>query len=467
LQSFQKRKKAMVNLSQSLDTIDVSPHLNLIENFQNSFSIENQFVSNGVLGEGERGLGKDWGITAATAISAGLKPTSRSYELHLAERSDPKGNLYLQRLFKQKICKELLSKTEKSCGNKLGSYVSIVDKGNGRVVFSNVVRCGSRFCPNCSGLLAEEKKTEANFILGVLNKKFRVYGLSINLPKNVQFGFLTLTIPHKMWSVLSDLMGSAEYSEGLRGAFKKFYKAPIFGKKGKIKGWIRALEVTHSPENGFHPHIHVLLVFDGDDDINFEEIEKKLLHHWRVATTSSGFGYLDGVHGLDLKECGTRRKDTAAIANYLTEQDKWDISSEMTAINKRGRGSSLSMNQIQRLVARGMATPLEFMAIQEYISFFKNYKVQTIGYGGICRPIKQLYGKKVYRDSYKHECGIPSVEDERIVATMSWELFRRIIYCDGFKSLNRMYMEGFDLQSINSHLIAKYDEGFQRILAVD
>lgn len=135
-----------------------------------------------------------------------------------------------------------------------------------------VNRCKNKtFCPNC------KKLNVARFI-----HEFRAIMPQL---QNYDFYMVTLTVP----SVPMDDAGVAlddaisKFSEKFR-KFNRKYSAPRLTPSGKLSsqalqsryfdlvGGIRVLEITYSEENGFHPHLHcVLLVPKGLDEKYLEK----------------------------------------------------------------------------------------------------------------------------------------------------------------------------------------------------
>lgn len=86
-----------------------------------------------------------------------------------------------------------------------------------------------------------------------------------------QMVMLTLTAPHYLNDDVGDLL------RGLRESLNKVFKdrsGRNFINRFQILGRIRALEVTWSENNGFHPHFHILLfVPTGYSAKDFKDME--------------------------------------------------------------------------------------------------------------------------------------------------------------------------------------------------
>jgi hypothetical protein len=122
--------------------------------------------------------------------------------------------------------------------------VAIVKSGeSGRCRFDGVISCGSVWeCPVCSRNIKQRRAQEVKVALDVHGGRKAV--------------LLSLTVRHGWGDDLRKMRsGLADAWRGLtRGApWRKF------SDKVGLRGSIRAAEVTHG-ENGFHPHLHVLLL---------------------------------------------------------------------------------------------------------------------------------------------------------------------------------------------------------------
>jgi len=90
-------------------------------------------------------------------------------------------------------------------------------------------------------------------------------------------------------------MGALSEMKGRR-AFKK-----IMENLGYI-GQIRALEVTHSEANGWHPHSHEILFLEGHvTPEQLKAAEDALFEQWRKYAVKHGLGAPSREHGVDLQ----------------------------------------------------------------------------------------------------------------------------------------------------------------------
>lgn len=415
-----------------------------------SFKLAASVVNNSVFGEQSGSLDIYSPVSAEVPVNAGFQwADSDAYKLHALEKSNPMSPLKLQKLFKRKVLSHdssIFSETEQSCGEVITKYATLAEV-DGNLCFRNIKFCQSRYCPNCVYGYSRKKQQKIRFVLDSL--------LADETSDKYDMYFLTCTVPHQRWGSLGELLGSVALGGGIKSAYKKLTNSRLF--RSDISGFISSLEVTYSELNGWHPHYHVLLFVRKGFDPDL--LKERIFNHWRVAATSSGFGYLSSDSGIDLRLCGQSDTDSKLLACYLGKEDKWDLTSEMTSVAKVGRGNNLTMLQLQKMVARDIASPVQFMAAIEYIKIFKQKRVGTISFAGICKKVAALYDVKKKEDG-SHL----NVESKEVLkASMSWSLYKKIVDSNGLPEINRLYIEGFDLHRINTFISDTYDESFVTI----
>lgn len=103
--------------------------------------------------------------------------------------------------------------------------------------------CDLRLCPVCTGRRAMKNALKLS---QVMNETETRYGY--------QFLFLTLTVE----SCEGDKLGAA-LSQLTAGWNRLMQQRPVLR---AVKGWFRAIEITHGRETGYHPHIHAILAVE-------------------------------------------------------------------------------------------------------------------------------------------------------------------------------------------------------------
>lgn len=122
-----------------------------------------------------------------------------------------------------------------------------VDNETGEKKLDSMMSCQVRLCPMCNWRRS----------LKIYGQVSKVMDKALE-DKDYRFLFLTLTCENVEGKELSRTI------DRLFHAFKKLSERKIF--KQSVKGWFRALEVTHnlneqsSSYNTYHPHFHIILM---------------------------------------------------------------------------------------------------------------------------------------------------------------------------------------------------------------
>jgi hypothetical protein len=186
----------------------------------------------------------------------------------------------------------------------IGQIVEIhKTEGAKRYHYRNLQTCKSVWlCPCCSGKISEKRRVE---VLKAMKGHKRNGG---------KMYLLTLTLPHRVNQSLKTVL------TGLKGAFRSFKQDRLYREGFKVEsgfvGDIYSLEATYG-ENGWHPHLHILLFLD--KKIDMKAAEAKLLEVWQKVVVSKGFN--------EPNEHGLRLEGGEKAANYIS---KWGLEHEMT-----------------------------------------------------------------------------------------------------------------------------------------
>ena len=199
---------------------------------------------------------------------------------------------------------------------------------DGKAHVSGLEHCGNPWCcPLCSPVIRGKRARDLRATVEWWNTD-PLHGLA----------FATLTIPHTtddplaaMTTLVADawsLMTRSQRWRALRRAMG-------------VRHYARALEITWSPANGWHPHLHLLLYLDGRADAR--RLKESLHDQWS-----------DAVSGLTPERRKPSRRrgvlvesvdaNPARVAAYMSKTpDRRDIASEMTRSDrKHGRHGSLA-----------------------------------------------------------------------------------------------------------------------------
>jgi hypothetical protein len=144
---------------------------------------------------------------------------------------------------------------------------------------------------------------------------------------------LTLTVPHSRDNSLEDTLSK------LSKAKSKLFKD---GLALQNEGHITSLEVKYSSENGWHPHLHLIVITDkkysehemkgtlGVNPKNFGVLgyEKMIGMQWQKYCKSVGLKEPSLKHGVDLKRgYDDKKHSTDELIDYILKDD---LSNEMT-----------------------------------------------------------------------------------------------------------------------------------------
>lgn len=188
--------------------------------------------------------------------------------------------------------------------------------------WSGLERCGSIWaCPVCSAVIrhgrSEEIQTAAD--------RWTETGGGVSM--------LTLTTRHRKSDPLADNLDLA--LECWRDMTKRRPWKRLAERLG-LAGYIRSVEVTWGWANGWHPHIHGLLLTERPlTDAEALELQREVFGLWEGVVTARGGRRLSRKHGV--------RVSAATSAEYVAKVQEHDRAGlEMARLDlKRGRAGGL------------------------------------------------------------------------------------------------------------------------------
>jgi hypothetical protein len=152
--------------------------------------------------------------------------------------------------------------------------VDLSDRG---VCFRGLFRCKSRHgCVYCARKVAYTTQEEMKAVCAAFLEAH---------PKGA-IGFLTATVPHKIQTLLEDSL------DVVLKAWRSVRQGRLATRLKSLgmAGYIRALDVTYGGNNGWHPHIHALVLFERKpSDIQLETIEGEMFNRWNTYVQRRGF----------------------------------------------------------------------------------------------------------------------------------------------------------------------------------
>lgn len=186
----------------------------------------------------------------------------------------------------------------------------------GKAFYGNLQVCASVWaCPCCAAKISERRRVELSSAI----EKAKEQNFTVQL--------LTVTVPHGLGddvTTIVDRMLDA-WRRITTGRAGKNLKA-----KHQIEGTVRSLEVTYG-QNGFHPHLHVLLFQKSGSSPDQVQVDFSPL--WQSSCVKSGLPRPSDQHGC-------RVDDGSYAAAYAS---KWGLESELTKSHvKQGKRDSLT-----------------------------------------------------------------------------------------------------------------------------
>ncbi|MEK5257659.1 protein rep [Paenibacillus sp. FSL F4-0125] len=284
-----------------------------------------------------------------------------------------------------------------------------------KAFYGGLMVCGSVWvCPVCAAKISERRRSE----------------LKIAFDSHLQQGgyctMVTLTFSHSRTDKLQDLLIALSKSvqDFSRGGRDRVFRESI-GLVGKI----RAFEITYG-QNGWHPHIHLLLMHNNEiEPWEREEVRDKLYDMWEGACAKNGLS-TNYEHGLKID-------DAAEASQYIGKwgdiMDKpWGTDSEMTKANiKKGRAGSMTPFDFLRAV-------IEDGDLQ-YEDKFREYAAATKGMHQLVWS-RGLKAKYLIEDKSDEEVATEKIEEADLLGLLDWQEWRYILH-NGLRATLLNYVE--------------------------
>lgn len=205
-------------------------------------------------------------------------------------------------------------------------------------------------CPECSVKIAAKRSEE---VAKVLAHHVGTGGVPL---------LVTLTMRHHREHSLAECLA----------ALTKGWGAVTGGRAAQadyaagLRGWVRALEVTRSADNGWHVHVHALVVVEktmSDDAV--DAMTGSWFARWSAGLVRAGMPAPTAEHGLDVQriESAGLSETSGAWARYVC---KGLATEAVMGSTKAARGTSRSIYELMRdaTVGRRMENPDTGQVIQ-------------------------------------------------------------------------------------------------------
>lgn len=203
--------------------------------------------------------------------------------------------------------------------------------------YANLQICGSVWtCPVCAAKVSERRKMEI------------VQASDTHVAAGGGLYMVTFTFSHSRQDNLKRLI------LGLRQALTTMRKQRAYKRLTQyvdFVGLIRALEVTHGEENGWHPHVHELWLTSaklGREALRI--LQRDLFGVWRDACSRAGIAAPNRKRGVTVQEAFSAQE-------YVTKfgrETNWGTGSELTKAHvKQGRAKGRTPFDLLRLFGEG------------------------------------------------------------------------------------------------------------------
>lgn len=244
--------------------------------------------------------------------------------------------------FRQGLRRFAKRKSVQLCGSRVcsssgvGVRVAETDSGR-RAGFAGLSTCGNLWlCPVCSAKISARRAEE----LGTVLKNARTAGYDLAL--------VTLTVRHTAEDSLREVWAAVS-----RGWHRVTSGKPWLTDKERfeIPGWVKAVEVTHSPRHGWHVHVHSVVAYRGSPG-DATALGQRMFERWQSGLKATkghkGFTALPG-YGVDVQVADGR--SLGNLGMYLSKlgADLGGLSREVTqGTHKVARSKNRTPFQIGR-----------------------------------------------------------------------------------------------------------------------
>lgn len=265
---------------------------------------------------------------------------------------------------------------------------------------AGLMRCGSPWaCPVCARRIAVERAKDVARVLQAVADT----GGSAAL--------LTLTIRHRkhhrlvdLWDALSSAWGRVTSGRGWTE------DRELFG----IRGTIRTVEYTHSPDTGHHLHLHAVVVFTEQHSPEYmTEMGYRAFGRWARALERKGFDAVAEKGGLDVRPIRLDGDSIESMAEYVSKA-AFEVASSVT---KKGRSGNRSAFQILADACQGEADSIELWAEWERASLGRKQVTYSRGLREWARVGREKSGAEIVSKDMQGE-------DLLVLPAETWKAIR-------------------------------------------
>lgn len=270
-----------------------------------------------------------------------------------------------------------------TCSWSIGRTVTI-EKKNDVAFYGDIQHCSSIWaCPVCASTIRKQRAREITTAVEAHQKN------------GGEIAFLTLTLRHHREDSLEKTLDAV--MEGWRNLMRGRRWRDL-KKTFNIVGYIRAIEVTYSQENGWHPHAHILLFFGKNSPLtteNLKILESDIFTWWEKWCEEKTGRTPTREHGIDVQKVDTKGR---VLSRYLSKvqtekEKKWTAAAELSRTDiKRGRTNSFTPFQLLENET-SLSEQQRYALWTEYVDASKGRRAITWS-----RGLKDLYGVEEISD---------------------------------------------------------------------
>jgi len=241
-----------------------------------------------------------------------------------------------------------------------------IRSSGGRHSFGGLAVCGNAWvCPVCATRIASRRADEVRDLI----RYSKAEGFIVEM--------VTLTVPHGLGDsakFLADSVASAWRSLSGHGSWNRKggpRSLPGIKHRARVKGYVRALEVTHG-FNGWHPHLHIIFISEN----GLMKHRVRIWELWSSVCVNLGLGAPSLERGVDIQngdkagEYLCKFSDDGELLQTRQGQAlRWDAADELTMANKKsGRNGSRKPHQI---LADAEFNHKDILLFREFAEAFK------------------------------------------------------------------------------------------------
>lgn len=367
--------------------------------------------------------GKPLHRSAAISEGLGLKIFAKTVKPKMVQSREfhHSGNTDLD--YRYRVC---------TCHGSLGAAEIWRDKSSeGRALYHKVVKCGDYWrCPICSHRITMGRRDEIRqaYELVAGNGKGKAY-------------MVTLTVPHQRFDRLDDLLRQMLYARRRLGESNFWHllkRVPGVSPRTAHRlghlyvGAIRTLEITWSPESGWHPHLHEAWIFSAPLNDRQEQSLQGVRAAWGDACEDWWLQRPDDKVGVNISPMYGSGEYLAKFGAEKVRQ--WGPEYELAA--GHGKRSCGPWGLLERSMYGDRQARAAF---HEYAAAMREVSPSSIHLGGrLAYALKQL-GCQVHDDEYLSK---QLRDDAELLMTLTKNEYKYISQSGCFSTVLRLAESG-------------------------